>query len=86
MAGHSRYAIIIFHLFHASNHSNMRISLFSDIHANLPALGSVLADIDMKQSDTVYCLGFGMGMDFQIRLSWSCLKMWVISGGRNYPH
>jgi predicted phosphodiesterase len=35
----------------------MRIALFSDIHANLPALVSVLADIDIKIPDAVYCLG-----------------------------
>jgi predicted phosphodiesterase len=35
----------------------MRIALFSDIHANLPALQACLADIDSKQPDAVYCLG-----------------------------
>jgi predicted phosphodiesterase len=35
----------------------MRIALFSDIHANLPALESCLADIDSKNPDAVYCLG-----------------------------
>ncbi|HXB46042.1 MAG TPA: metallophosphoesterase family protein [Puia sp.] len=35
----------------------MRIALFSDIHSNLPALESVLADIEKKKPDTVYCLG-----------------------------
>lgn len=35
----------------------MRIALFSDIHANLPALQAVLADIDKKCPDAVYCLG-----------------------------
>ena len=35
----------------------MKIALFSDIHANLPALDAVLADIDSRQPDTVYCLG-----------------------------
>ncbi|GAB3719041.1 metallophosphoesterase family protein [Spirosoma flavus] len=35
----------------------MRIALFSDIHANLPALEAVLADIDSRQPDAVYCLG-----------------------------
>ena len=35
----------------------MRIALFSDIHANLPALQAVLADIDTRQPDSVYCLG-----------------------------
>ncbi|CCH54119.1 putative protein MJ0912 [Fibrisoma limi BUZ 3] len=35
----------------------MTIALFSDIHANLPALEAVLADIDSRQPDAVYCLG-----------------------------
>ena len=35
----------------------MKIALFSDIHANLPALEAVLADIDTRQVDAVYCLG-----------------------------
>lgn len=35
----------------------MRIALFSDIHANLPALEACLADIDRRKPDAVYCLG-----------------------------
>lgn len=35
----------------------MRIALFSDIHANLPALEACLASIDKNQPDMVYCLG-----------------------------
>lgn len=35
----------------------MRIALFSDIHANLPALEAVLADMDKQNLDVVYCLG-----------------------------
>lgn len=35
----------------------MKIALFSDIHANLPALEAVLADIDQRQPDAVFCLG-----------------------------
>jgi putative phosphoesterase len=35
----------------------MKIALFSDIHANLPALAAVLADIDARNPDGVYCLG-----------------------------
>ncbi len=35
----------------------MRVALLSDIHANLPALESVLADIDNRKPDAVYCLG-----------------------------
>jgi predicted phosphodiesterase len=35
----------------------MKIAFFSDIHANLPALEAVLADIDSRKPDAVYCLG-----------------------------
>lgn len=35
----------------------MKIALFSDIHANLPALQAVLADIDQRNPDLIYCLG-----------------------------
>lgn len=35
----------------------MKIALFSDIHANLPALQAVLADIDRCSPDLIYCLG-----------------------------
>lgn len=35
----------------------MKIALFSDIHANLPALEACLASIDEKKPDVVYCLG-----------------------------
>jgi len=35
----------------------MKIAFFSDIHANLPALEAVLADIDDQKPDFVYCLG-----------------------------
>lgn len=35
----------------------MKIAFFSDIHANLPALEAVLADIDSQQPDFIYCLG-----------------------------
>jgi len=35
----------------------MKIALFSDIHANLPALEACLASIDGQQPDAIYCLG-----------------------------
>lgn len=35
----------------------MKIALFSDIHANLPALEACLNDIDSRDPDAVYCLG-----------------------------
>lgn len=35
----------------------MKIALFSDIHANLPALEAVLEDIDRQNPDMVFCLG-----------------------------
>lgn len=35
----------------------MKIALFSDIHANLPALEACLADIEIRRPDQVFCLG-----------------------------
>lgn len=35
----------------------MRVALFSDIHANLPALESCLKSIDEQKPDAIYCLG-----------------------------
>lgn len=35
----------------------MKIALFSDVHANLPALEACLASIEEQQPDAVYCLG-----------------------------
>jgi putative phosphoesterase len=35
----------------------MTIALFSDIHANLPAFEAMLADLDNRKPDAVYCLG-----------------------------
>lgn len=34
-----------------------RIALFSDIHANLPALEAFFKDLDSRKPDAVYCLG-----------------------------
>jgi predicted phosphodiesterase len=35
----------------------MKIALFSDIHANLPALEAFFADLETQTPDAVYCLG-----------------------------
>jgi putative phosphoesterase len=35
----------------------MTIALFSDVHANLPALEAVLAEIDRRRPDMIFCLG-----------------------------
>lgn len=35
----------------------MKIALFSDIHANLPALDAFFLDIEARKPDAVYCLG-----------------------------
>ncbi|HEX3385088.1 MAG TPA: metallophosphoesterase family protein [Mucilaginibacter sp.] len=35
----------------------MKIALFSDIHANLPALEAFFAHVDAQQVDAIYCLG-----------------------------
>src|SRR5215203_1483619 len=35
----------------------MRIALFSDVHANLPALEACLKSIEEQKADAIYCLG-----------------------------
>jgi predicted phosphodiesterase len=35
----------------------MKIALFSDIHANLPALEALFEDVDIRKPDAIYCLG-----------------------------
>jgi len=35
----------------------MKIALFSDVHANFPALQAVLSDMEEKKPDAIYCLG-----------------------------
>lgn len=35
----------------------MKIAIFSDVHANLPAFEAFLKDLDEKKPDAVYCLG-----------------------------
>lgn len=35
----------------------MRIAVFSDVHANLPAFEAFLKDLDSRKPDAVYCLG-----------------------------
>lgn len=35
----------------------MTIALFSDIHANLPALEAFFKDADGRKPDAIYCLG-----------------------------
>lgn len=35
----------------------MKIALFSDIHANLPALEAFFADVETQNPDGIYCLG-----------------------------
>jgi hypothetical protein len=35
----------------------MRLAIFSDVHANLPALDAVLVDIDAAGVDARYVLG-----------------------------
>lgn len=35
----------------------MKIALFSDIHANLPALEGFFADVEIRNPDAIYCLG-----------------------------
>ncbi len=35
----------------------MRIALFSDVHANLPAFEAMLTDLESRKPDMIYCLG-----------------------------
>jgi predicted phosphodiesterase len=35
----------------------MKIALFSDIHANLPALEAFFKDVETRKTDAIYCLG-----------------------------
>jgi putative phosphoesterase len=35
----------------------MRVALFSDIHANLPALEAFFKNVDERKPDAIYCLG-----------------------------
>jgi predicted phosphodiesterase len=35
----------------------MKIALFSDVHANLPALEAFFQDVDQRKADAIYCLG-----------------------------
>ncbi|HEX6914810.1 MAG TPA: metallophosphoesterase family protein, partial [Chitinophagaceae bacterium] len=35
----------------------MRIALFSDIHANLPALEAMFHSMESEKPDAIYCLG-----------------------------
>lgn len=35
----------------------MKIALFSDIHANLPALEAFFNDVETRKPDSIYCLG-----------------------------
>ena len=35
----------------------MKIALFSEIHANLPALEAFFKDVDARKPDVIYCLG-----------------------------
>ncbi|HET8887018.1 MAG TPA: metallophosphoesterase family protein [Salinimicrobium sp.] len=35
----------------------MKIALFSDIHANLPALEAFFSDVEKREIDSIYCLG-----------------------------
>jgi putative phosphoesterase len=35
----------------------MKIALFSDIHANLPALEAFFKDVESRDTDAIYCLG-----------------------------
>src|SRR5262245_38018219 len=50
----------------------MRVAIFSDVHANLPALRSVLDDIDRRRVDARACLGDSVGYGAEPR---ECLDL-----------
>jgi predicted phosphodiesterase len=43
----------------------MRMAVLSDLHANLPALQAVWADLQARRPDAVYCLGDLVGYGAQ---------------------
>jgi predicted phosphodiesterase len=43
----------------------MRIALLSDVHGNLPAFEAVLADVDARRPDEIWCLGDLVGYGAQ---------------------
>jgi predicted phosphodiesterase len=47
----------ISNLFHLKELGMNQITIFGDIHGNLPALTAVLADIERRQLTNLYCLG-----------------------------
>jgi predicted phosphodiesterase len=55
----------------------MKIALISDIHANLPALEAVLADIDNRKPAAIYCLGDLVGYNI-----WPAEVIGMIRGRR----
>ena len=57
----------------------MKIALFSDIHANLPALEAFFSDVDQHKPDALYCLGDLVGYN-----SWPNEVINTIRG-RNIP-
>jgi predicted phosphodiesterase len=57
----------------------MRIALFSDIHANLPALEAFFRDVDLHKPDALYCLGDLVGYN-----SWPN-EVIIAIRGRNIP-
>lgn len=52
----------------------MKIALFSDIHANLPALEACLEEIDKHNPDAIYCLGDLVGYNTWPNEVISCIR------------
>ncbi|MCO5316104.1 MAG: metallophosphatase family protein [Solirubrobacterales bacterium] len=50
----------------------MRVAVISDIHANLPALNAVLADVEKSGADEIWCLGDAVGYGARPR---QCLEL-----------
>ena len=65
----------------------MRIALFSDVHANLPALEAMFADMEITRPDMVYCLGDLVGYNVwpnEVVAAIRQRKIPVIAGNYDY--
>ncbi|WP_265429368.1 metallophosphoesterase family protein [Chryseobacterium sp. YIM B08800] len=57
----------------------MKIALFSDIHANLPALEAFFNDVEIRNPDSIYCLGDLVGYKTDIRRQFTSLSVFFIN-------
>jgi putative phosphoesterase len=65
----------------------MKIALFSDIHANLPALEALFATVDQQKPDAIYCLGDLVGYNIwpnEVICQIRCRGIPTIAGNYDY--